>query len=74
MNTHAQTQAALAHLAEMLPHWTAHLRDPCQFRPQFDALARELLDAAAPEDRAQARAALAAILASNTIDDRLRHP
>lgn len=68
MNTHAQTQAALAHLAQMLPEWTAHLQHPAEFWPQFSALAQELLDAAAPCDRAQARQALAAMLASNAID------
>jgi hypothetical protein len=68
MNTHAQTQAALAHLAQMLPEWTAHLRHPAEFWPQFGALAQELLDAADPRDRAQARQALVAMLASNAID------
>jgi hypothetical protein len=31
MNTRAQTQAALAHMAAMLPEWTAHLRHPAEF-------------------------------------------
>jgi hypothetical protein len=71
MNTHAQTQAALAHMAAMLPEWTAHLRHPEEFWPQFSALAQELLDAADPGDRAQARQALAAMLAEYAIDTRL---
>jgi len=71
MNTHAQTQAALAHMAAMLPQWTAHLRHPQEFWPQFSALAQELLDAADPDDRAQARLALAAMLAEHALDTRL---
>jgi hypothetical protein len=71
MNTHAQTQAALAHMAAMLPEWTAHLLHPAEFWPQFSALAQELLDAADPGDRAQARQALAAMLAEYAIDTRL---
>ena len=71
MNTHAQTQAALAHMAAMLPQWTAHLLHPAEFWPQFSALAQELLDAAAPGDRGQVRQALAAMLAEYAIDARL---
>lgn len=74
VNTHAQTQAALAHLATMLPEWIAHLRDPAEFWPQFGVLAQELLDAAAPCDRARARQALAAMLAEYAIDAYLLPP
>ncbi|UYB51273.1 hypothetical protein OCJ37_14895 [Xanthomonas sp. AM6] len=71
MNTHAQTQAALAHLARMLPEWCAHLRHPAEFWPQFSVLAQEVLDEADPRDRAQARRALAKMLASEAIDARM---
>ncbi|WP_244292457.1 hypothetical protein [Xanthomonas hyacinthi] len=74
MNTQAQTQAALANLAAMLPQWTAHLRHPAEFWPQFSVLAQEVLDAADPCDRAQARQALAAMLAKHSIDARMLPP
>ena len=38
--------AALDRLARMLPPWLARLRHPAQFWPQFDVLAREILEQA----------------------------
>jgi hypothetical protein len=43
--------AALDHLAGMLPPWLARLRHPAQFWPQFDALAREILEQADASER-----------------------
>ncbi|WP_241093347.1 hypothetical protein [Xanthomonas sp.] len=70
MNTRPQTQAELNHLAAMLPEWIAHLRDPAEFWPQFDALARELLQRADPADAAYARAALARMRANAPVSPR----
>ena len=50
MKPRAQLDAELDRLAVMLPPWLEHLRHEAQFWPQFNALAKEILDQAADED------------------------
>ncbi|SFV30662.1 MULTISPECIES: hypothetical protein [unclassified Pseudoxanthomonas] len=50
MKPRAQLDAELDRLAAMMPHWLRHLRHEAQFWPQFNALAKEILDQAADED------------------------
>lgn len=50
MKPRAELDAELDRLAAMLPPWLQHLRHEAQFWPQFDALAKEILDQADGED------------------------
>jgi len=50
MKPRAQLDAELDRLAIMLPPWLQHLRHEAQFWPQFNALAKEILDQAGDED------------------------
>lgn len=50
MKPRAQLDAELDRLAAMMPSWLQHLRHEAQFWPQFNALAKEILDQAADED------------------------
>ncbi|CAN7488782.1 hypothetical protein LJR143_003167 [Pseudoxanthomonas sp. LjRoot143] len=50
MKPRAQLDAELDRLAAMLPPWLQHLRHEAQFWPQFNALAKEILDQAGDED------------------------
>ncbi|WP_394696241.1 hypothetical protein [Pseudoxanthomonas japonensis] len=50
MKPRAQLDAELDRLAAMMPPWLQHLRHEAQFWPQFNALAKEILDQAADED------------------------
>lgn len=44
MSTREELDLELEKLGEMLPIWLEKLRHPAQFWPQFDALARAILD------------------------------
>ena len=57
-------EAELENLERMLPPWRASLRHEAQFRPQFDALANEIVARADPADREHAQARIAAMLAA----------
>ncbi|MGH8055333.1 MAG: hypothetical protein ACREP4_15590 [Stenotrophomonas sp.] len=50
MKLRAQLETELDQLAAMLPTWLQYLRHEAQFWPQFNALAKEILDQAADED------------------------
>lgn len=50
MKPRVQLDAELDRLAIMLPPWLQHLRHEAQFWPQFNALAKEILDQAGDED------------------------
>ncbi len=51
MSARGPLDAELDRLARMLPPWLARLRHPAQFWPQFDALAREILEQADEGER-----------------------
>ncbi|AKC85854.1 hypothetical protein [Pseudoxanthomonas suwonensis] len=51
MSGRRQLDAEIERLARMLPPWLARLRHPAQFWPQFDALAREILEQADVDQR-----------------------
>lgn len=65
MMARRQLDAELDRLAGMLPLWCEHLRHPAQFWPQFDALAKEILDHAGPDERPCAQRRLDAMLEKN---------
>ena len=65
MKTGPQLDAELDHLARMLPPWLERLRHPSQFWPQFEALARDILAQAEPDDRPHVRRRLEAMLIEN---------
>jgi hypothetical protein len=65
MKTKRQLDAELDRLSRMLPPWLERLRHPAQFWPQFDALAREILDDAGAEDRTHVMQRLDAMLIDN---------
>ena len=50
MKPRVQLDADLDRLAAMMPPWLQHLRHEAQFWPQFNTLAKEILDQAAEED------------------------
>jgi len=50
MKSRVQLDTELDRLAAMMPSWLQHLRHEAQFWPQFNALAKEILDQAADED------------------------
>ncbi|MCR6625804.1 MAG: hypothetical protein NVV67_05950 [Pseudoxanthomonas sp.] len=50
MKSRVQLDTELDRLAAMMPTWLQHLRHEAQFWPQFNALAKEILDQAADED------------------------
>lgn len=50
MKPRVQLDAELDRLAIMLPPWLQYLRHEAQFWPQFNALAKEILDQAGDED------------------------
>lgn len=50
MKPRMQLDAELDRLAVMLPPWLQHIRHEAQFWPQFNALAKEILDQAGDED------------------------
>lgn len=58
--------ADLENLERMLPLWREKLRHEAQFRPQFDALAEEILARADPQDRAYAQQRIDAMLTKHT--------
>ncbi|CAD1785773.1 hypothetical protein CPBF426_00420 [Xanthomonas arboricola pv. juglandis] len=47
---HTHTSHQLADLGKMLSVWPQRVRDPSQFWPQFDALAKGILDEADQAD------------------------
>ncbi len=65
MNARVRLEAELENLERMLPLWREKLRHEAQFRPQFDALAGEIVSRAAPEDVAYARQRIAMMLAKH---------
>jgi hypothetical protein len=50
MKSRVQLDTELDRLAAMMPSWLQHLRHEAQFWPQFNALAKEILDQAGYED------------------------
>lgn len=50
MKSRTQLDAELDQLAAMLPPWLQHLRHEAQFWPQFNALAKSILNEAGEED------------------------
>lgn len=50
MKPRVQLDADLDRLAAMMSPWLQHLRHEAQFWPQFNTLAKEILDQAADED------------------------
>ncbi|GEM_PF-1428423 len=72
MNTRAQLDAELDHLAAMLAPWLEHSRHHAQFWPQFNALARTILAAADSGDRAHVLQRLDAMLMRNRVSRRSR--
>jgi hypothetical protein len=65
MKTRTQLDAELDHLAAMLPQWLRHLRHEAQLWPQFNALARPIMDSAADADREHVRQRLDGMLATH---------
>ena len=50
MKSRVQLDTELDRLAAMMPSWLRYLRHEAQFWPQFNALAKEILDQAGDED------------------------
>ncbi|NHF67992.1 hypothetical protein [Xanthomonas hortorum] len=50
MRTRTHTNHQLSDLGKMLSVWPQRVRDPSQFWPQFDALAKDILDEAVDAD------------------------
>jgi hypothetical protein len=65
MSGRVPLDAALDRLARMLPPWLARLRHPAQFWPQFDALAREILEQADADERSYVLQRLKSMLEDN---------
>lgn len=65
MNARRQLEAELDRLAQMLPAWREKLRHEAQFRPQFRALADDILAKADPADQEYAQQRIAEMLAAN---------
>ena len=63
MSDRARLDAELENLERMLPDWRGTLRHEAQFRPQFDALAKEIVARADPVDREYAQDRIARMLA-----------
>lgn len=62
MKSRVQLDTELDRLAAMMPSWLQHLRHEAQFWPQFNALAKEILDQAADEDTQYVHGRLDAML------------
>ncbi|HEY1035487.1 MAG TPA: hypothetical protein VGE09_10945 [Pseudoxanthomonas sp.] len=62
MKSRVQLDTELDRLAAMMPSWLQHLRHEAQFWPQFNALAKEILDQAADEDTQYVQGRLDAML------------
>lgn len=65
MSDRARLDAELENLERMLSDWRGTLRHEVQFRQQFDALAKEILDKADPADRAYVQDRLSGMLAKH---------
>lgn len=68
MKNRAQLDAELDHLAGMLPHWLPRLRHAAQFWPQFNALARPIMDSATTVDRAHVLQRLEEMLVAHGVE------
>lgn len=67
MRLRAQLETELDQLAAMLPSWLQHLRHEAQFWPQFNTLAKEILDQAADEDIQYVQGRLDVMLKTNAL-------
>lgn len=68
MKPRAQLDAELDRLAVMLPPWLQHLRHEAQFWPQFNALAKDILDHAGDADIQHVQARLDFMLKTHAWD------
>lgn len=67
MNTRAQLDTELDHLADMLPSWLQTPRHEKLFWPQFSALAQQILDHVEEHDRPYVLQRLDAMLMANRV-------
>lgn len=65
MKDRAEVDAALNHLAAMLPDWLARARCDAQFWPHFDVLAAEILAGTSGLEKTHALCRIETMLACN---------